>query len=83
MSDPKSPDDYASEILGPIINVFEGHDGGGAYATFRHSVLPSLIIVAIKDGEPQAIETLNTVRQFSLICQALLTMAPTSTEKQE
>lgn len=61
----------AKDVISPILDVFGGADGGVAFATLQHQVLPQLYLQSGL-GDPNVDGVLQAVERFSRLCDALL-----------
>lgn len=63
----------AKEVLNPILDVFGGADGGVAFATLVHSILPNLYNEQNNpQRNPQIDDLLESVERFSRLCELAL-----------
>lgn len=63
--------DEVKTDLDPILNLFGGADGGGAFAELRHSFLPDMYSLN-ELNDPDAKRLVLMVKQFSKLCQLML-----------
>lgn len=61
----------ASELLIPMLDVFGGADGGGAFVKLQHKFLPDILEMA-ENGEPTAQAAVLMVERFSKLCAEML-----------
>jgi hypothetical protein len=61
--------DDAKTILGPILSVFGGEDGGCSFSTLRHSILPEMI--SKSDSNVNIRELLEAFKRVSRVCDKI------------
>jgi hypothetical protein len=61
----------SADLLKPMLDVFGGADGGGAFVKLQHKFLPDILEMA-DQGEPTAQAAVLMVERFSKLCAEML-----------